>query len=139
MAGRDAKLNEILLNTTSACIGAALSHLELRGQKFNTDTGFPRPQAGARIPISWKRGFWGPNTPISPRPEKGSFLSKNPLFSSSIFDRKLPFPACVRAKGKGCFWTPKPSFPAPVWGRGNPKHRLSVLKLFGRPKVGLFV
>ena len=45
--------------------------------------GFPRPQTGARIPISWKRGFWGPKTPISPRPYKGwkrEFSAKNPHF-----------------------------------------------------------
>ena len=61
----------------------------------------------------------GSKNPISPRPGKGSFLSKNPLFSTrgthgkwGSFDRKLPFPARVRAKGKwGVFGTPKPSFP----------------------------
>ena len=80
--------------------------------------GFPWPQTGARIPISWKKGFRGPNTPISPRSGKGSFLSKHPLFFCKgtrrkwgFLDRKLPFPAFVRARGNGGFWTPKPSFP----------------------------
>ena len=41
----------------------------------------PRPQTGPRIPISWKRGFQGPKTPPFPLAlEKGSFLSKIPLF-----------------------------------------------------------
>ena len=73
--------------------------------------GFPRPQTGARNPISWKRGFRGPKTPISPRSGKGSFLSKkSPFFCKGthgkwgFLDRKLPFPAVLRATGK-------PSFP----------------------------
>ena len=42
--------------------------------------GFPRPQTGARIPISWKRGFRGPKTPISLVLEKGVFCQKIPFF-----------------------------------------------------------
>ena len=79
---------------------------------------FPRPQTGPQISISWKRGFRGPKFPISPRSGKGSFPSRNPLFfykgthrKWGFLDRKLPFPARVRAKGSGGFWTPKRSFP----------------------------
>ena len=69
--------------------------------------------------------------PASPFPGKGSFLSKNPLFSTrgthrkwGFLDRKLPFPGLVRARGNGGFWTPKPSFPgngdsSPCLGSGE--------------------
>ena len=82
---------------------------------------FPRRQTGARIPISWKRGFRGPKTAISPRPCKGwkreFSVQKSPFSMCSLvekwgyLDRKLPFPAFSRTRGNGGFWTPKPSFP----------------------------
>ena len=42
-----------------------------------------RVSAGARIPICWKRGFWGPKTPFPlalTKAGKGSFRSKAPHF-----------------------------------------------------------
>ena len=74
--------------------------------------GFPWPQTGARIPISWKRGFRGPKTPISPRSGKGSFCQKNPLFSTREHIEN------------GEFWT-KNSLFQPLQGRGD--------RLGGRP------
>ena len=54
---------------------------------------FPAPN-GPRTPISWKRGFRVQKTPISPRPGKGSFLSKkSPIFYKENWDfwQKTPF------------------------------------------------
>ena len=75
-------------------------------------------QTGARIPISWKEGFGGPKTPISPRPYKGwkreFSVQKIPIFyvfpcrKKGIFRQKTPF---SRTRGNGGFWTPKPSLP----------------------------
>ena len=76
---------------------------------FLRDLGFPRPQTAARIPISWKRGFRGPKTPIFPSPRRTwefSVQKKRPLSykvtqrKRGLFARKLAFPACVRATGK---------------------------------------
>ena len=87
--------------------------------------GFPRPQTAARIPISWKRGFRGPKTPISPRPCKGwkreFSVQKSPFSMCSLvekrgfFGQKTPF---SRTKGNGGFWTPKTSFPG-NWDSGR--------------------
>ena len=53
--------------------------------------GSPRPQTGARILISRKRGFRGPKTPISNRPykgwEKGVFGSKIPISMCSLVEK----------------------------------------------------
>ena len=93
--------------------------------------GFPWPQTGARIPISWKRGFRGPKTPISTSPLQR--LGKG--VKRGIFWQKTPF---SRTRGNGGFWTPKPSFcqemgiRAPVWGQGIPTLRFSWWA-FGRP------
>ena len=42
----------------------------------------PDPRQGPESPVSWRRGFRGPKTLISPRSGKGSFLSKDPLLSA---------------------------------------------------------
>ena len=61
-----------------------------------------RSKTGARIPISWKRGFRGPKPPFPvalTELEKGVFGPKIPTFhvfpcrkKRGCFDRKLPFP-----------------------------------------------
>ena len=64
----------------------------------------PDPRQGPEDPFLEKR-VWGPKTPISPHPGKGSFLSKCPFFYKGtqgkwgFFDRKLPFPGRMRASG----------------------------------------
>ena len=113
--------------------------------------GFHWPQTGARIPISWKRGFRAPKTPISPRPYKGRkrefSVQQSPFSMCSLvekkgefFDRKLPF---SRTRGNGGFWTPKPLFQemgirAPVWGRGkpHPKSRFLLNSHFSGSSLG---
>ena len=100
------------------------------------ELGFPRPQTGARTPVSWKRGFRGPKTPISPHPCKGwkrefsvqksPFSMCSPVEKRGFFDRKLLF----SERGEmGVFGPRNPLFQktgirAPVWGRGNPNHRV---------------
>ena len=93
--------------------------------------GFPRPQTGARITISWKRGFRSPVTPISPC---RVFGPKIPIFyvfpcrkKGVFFDRKLPFP---ERGAMGVFGPRNPLFQkmgirAPVWGRGKFNERVS--------------
>ena len=112
--------------------GARLSSLDFcTGGSFRKGVRvlrFPRPQTGPRIPISCKRGFRGPKTPISPRPHttwKREFSVKKSPFSlcslvekRGFFDRKPPFPEM------GVFGPQNPLFQemgirGPVWGRGN--------------------
>ena len=101
---------------------------------------FPRPQTGARIPISWKRGFRGPKPPFPVALKKGwkrEFSVQESPFSmcslaekKGFFERKLPFPE----RGEmGGFRTPKPSFPGngdsgPCLGRGNRKRSGALLR-----------
>ena len=67
--------------------------------------GCPRPQTGARIPISWKRGFRGPK--------------KGPQWKWGFFVRRLPFPACVKAKGNGGFLFSRKWGFGPLFGVGG--------------------
>ena len=84
--------------------------------------------------VFWGPFFRGPKTPISPRSGKGSFLSKNPLFSTrehiengGFWTENSLFQPFFRARGNGGFFGPRnPLFQemgirAPVWGRGNAK------------------
>ena len=43
--------------------------------------------------------------------QKSPFFYKGTHRKWGFLDRKLPFPAFVRARGNGGFWAPKPSFP----------------------------
>ena len=52
------------------------SDIGVGGRSGSLLSGLPRPQTRARIPISWKRGFRGPKTPL----EKGVFSQKKTLF-----------------------------------------------------------
>ena len=106
---------------------------------YGLDLGFPPPQTGPRIHISWKRGFRGPKTPISPRPHKGR--------KREFLVQKSPFSMCSPCRKKGIFWTENSLFQnegemgvfgprnplfqemgirGPVWGRGNPKARCDI-------------
>ena len=70
--------------------------------------GFPQPQTGPGIPISWPA-------------EKGGLLTENSLFQD---------------EGKWGFGTPKPSFPGSgdsglFWDWGNPNHGLQQSNILG--------
>ena len=82
----------------------------------------------SHFPSFWKREF---------SVKKSSFSYKGTHRKWGFLDRKLPFPAFVRARGNGGFGPRNPLFQemgirAPVWGRGNPNtwrlRRLKVLQ-----------
>ena len=79
--------------------------------------GIPPTPDRAPNPHFLEKRVSGSKTPISTRPGKGGFCQKIPFSLQGntgkwgFLDRKLPFPARVRGKGNGGFWTPKPSFP----------------------------
>ena len=73
--------------------------------------GFPRPQTGPRIPISWKRWFRGPKTPIF---WKGEFSVKNsPFCLCSLVEKGelLTENSLFLDKGQGWFLDPETLFP----------------------------
>ena len=104
---------------------------------------------GPESPFPEKEGFGVPHFPSSWTREFSPLFSlQGTTGEMGIFDRKLTFPACVRAKAKIGPRNPlfrKRGFRAPVWGRGNHKHgtnhmtaRLPVTsKLQGRMMNGL--
>ena len=110
----DGPVKNVNENVNSDCIEAASVLL----------LGFPRPQTAARIPISWKRGFEVLKPPFPLVLVIGVFFQKHLLFSTrehiengDLFDRKLLFPASVKATGNGGFGAPKPLF-SRKWGVG---------------------
>ena len=80
------------------------------------ELGFPRPQTGPKTHFLEKR-VSGSKNPHFPSWKREFSVKKSPFFYKGtqgkwgFFDRKLPFPGRVRARGNGGFWTPKPSFP----------------------------
>ena len=89
---------------------------------------------GLKSPFSGKEGFGVQKTHF-PSFWKREFSHKKSLFlykgthkKWGFLDRKLPFPAFVRARGNGGLWTPKPSFPGngdsgPCLGSGESQNK----------------
>ena len=82
--------------------------------------GWDSPDPGQGPESPW--GFRGPKPPISPRPGKGSFLSKNPLFQGNtgkmgIFWQKTPFFRSCEGEGKWGSLDPETLF-SRKWGFG---------------------
>ena len=80
--------------------------------------GFPRPQTGARIPMAWKRGLRGPETPISLRPHAGR--------RRELSVKKSPFPFGPLKEKGGCFSTENSLFhDERTWGLLDPENLFS--------------
>ena len=108
-------------------------------------------QTGARIPISWKRGFRGIGVLKPPFPlvlekaQKSPFPARESMENGDFLTENSPFPECVRGEGRVCKgegkWgsfgprklTKKPSsengIRASVWGRGLPTVDLKLVLL----------
>ena len=85
----------------------------------------PDPRQGPESPFPGVSGSKNPNFPSFWKREfsvkKSPFFYKGTHRKWGVLDRKLPFPAFVRARGNGGFLDPETlGIRAPVWGRGDP-------------------